>query len=134
VNKSRTPIVYVLSAPRPNRYTHEEPNTLALMQYGQVKYLIPRGISPEFNPEVSAKMLQEGLKQYDPAIDYLTTVGGSYFGAFMMGWILALLSEPSITWLRFERDRMGDGSRSNSSGSYWPVTMHMDELLIELTE
>lgn len=126
---TRTPTVYVLSEPRPNKFTGDMPNTLALMQFGRVKYLIPRGVTPEFDLGSASVMLDAGLKEFDPSLDYVTTVGGSYLGAMMLGWILRDLGHSNFMFLRFERERMPDDSRNPTSGNYWPVLVDFNTLL-----
>ena len=132
--QDRQPRVYVLSAPRPNHFTGKQPDTRLLHAFGEVKYMLPRGVMPEFKAEQSLNLLHEHLSKYDPDIDYIATVGGSYMGAILLGMVLRDLGHERMSFLRFDRAQKEDGTRSATEGFYVAVPVDFQEMLGELHE
>lgn len=132
---ARRPTIYLIAQPTLSR--RKPPlNLEPLYEHGEVQVVLPMSDSPTFNPAHCYDMMEARLSKFDPAIDYLVWAGGDTLAAVMVGMILINQEEPiwCFNWLRYERFRNPDGSRTDIGAKYVPVVIDLrtsDETLEE---
>lgn len=126
VSEGRRPVVYLIAQPTVSR--RKAPiNLKPLYEHGEVQVVLPMSDSPTFNPVTCYEVMEERLSRYDPDVDYLVWAGGDTLSAVMAGMILVNQEEPiwRFIWLRYERHRNEDGSRTDTGAKYVPVVIDL---------
>lgn len=114
--------VYLVQEPTvPRHATGKTIDISPLYQWGNVEVLIDQGQVASFNPTPVREQIARRLRDFDPDVDFICAAGGDYLGMLMAGMALADMGFDYAYFLRFERKRLPDGSRSPSEGSYVPV-------------
>lgn len=111
------PTVYVISTPTATR-RGEVPDLSGLEQYGDVRFIFPRGVLPFHDPDEKLAFISDQLTDFDPTSDYLAWAGGDTLSAVMVGVVLSELEISAFNWLRFERKRDPEGWLIDGSGIY----------------
>lgn len=98
------------------------PNMMPLFAHGNVIVLLnsqdPRPIS---DPEGALTLIQDRLKDFNPAEDSLAWAGGDTVAAMLVGVALERRGIEQITWLRYDRAVRADGGRTDEGARYTPV-------------
>jgi len=123
---TRRPIVYLIMQPTSSR-TREPLDLVPLYDHGEVKIVLPRMDSPTAHPLSCYEKMEANMRGFDPDIDFLAWAGGDKLSAVMVGMILVNAEEPiwRFNWLRYERHRSSDGSRTNRGAKYVPVVIDL---------
>lgn len=122
----RRPTVYLIAQPTVSR--RKKPLNLApLYDHGDVQVVLPMSDSPTFEPLKCFEVMEDRLSKFDPEIDFLVWAGGDTLSAVMAGMILINMEEPvwRFNWLRYERFRNPDGSRTDEGAKYVPVVIDL---------
>lgn len=135
VPEVRRPVIYLIAQPTVSR--KKAPVNLApLYEHGEVKVVLPTGDSPTFTPVKCYEVMERRLADFNPDRDFLVWAGGDTLSAVMAGMILVNQEDPvwRFNWLRYERVRNADGSRSDHGAKYVPVIIDLREDTVELLE
>lgn len=76
--------------------------------------------------------IRQALRDYNPDRDHILAAGGDQLASFMAGAILTdegRLSQESVSWLRWDRNRDFDGRRDVRKGEYVPVRFNLGGFL-----
>ncbi len=119
---AQTPTVYLIAQPSISR-RKEPPNLKPLYEHGEVQVVLPTGDSPTFDPQKCYDMMHERLAKYNPETDFLVWAGGDTLAALMAGMYLGNEQIWRFRWLRYERHRLPDGSRTDEGAKYVPVVI-----------
>lgn len=96
-----------------------------LYEHGEVRVLVQAGEYPGFHPARCLDKIEQRLADFNPDTDCLAWLGGDTLSAVLTGFVLATklhdVDDPHVTYLRFDRARLPDGSRDNTTGKYIPV-------------
>lgn len=131
----RRPTVYLIAQPTVSR--RKPPLVLnPLYEHGEVQVVLPMSDSPTFKPIKCYEVMEERLSRFDPNLDYIVWAGGDTLSAVMVGMILVNREEPvwKFNWLRYDRAKNADGSRSDVGAKYVSVVIDLREPYIEETE
>ncbi len=118
------PVVYLIAQPTVKR-DGKLPNLEPLAVWGRVQVLLPAGDSPTFTPIRTYDRMEDRLQDYDPEKDFLVWAGGDTLAAVFLGGLLADMGIDKFTWLRYERPKLPDGSRTDVGAKYVPVTIDL---------
>lgn len=135
VSAARRPTVYLIAQPTLSR--RKPPINLApLYEHGDVQVVLPMSDSPAFEPTTCYKVMEDRLRHFDPDNDFLVWAGGDTLAAVMVGMILVNQEEPiwCFKWLRYERVRLEDGSRTDKGAKYVPVVIDLSDPQYTLLE
>ncbi len=80
-----------------------------LEPFGQIRYVIEEGATPEFNPEAVGELAYNRLRSFRENVDYMAFLGGSQVGAMIIGYVLAEIGIQRLPFLRFKRGFDGPG-------------------------
>lgn len=101
------------------------PNLEPLAAHGTLKVLVAAGEYPTFHPGRCLDLIANRLSDYDPERDLIAWVGGDTLAAVLTGVVLADMAAeegwPRFRWLRYERGRTEDGSRTDVGARYLPI-------------
>lgn len=100
-----------------------------LYEHGEVQVVLPMSDKPSFSPAKCYDVMAERLARFNPETDFLVWAGGDTLSAVMVGMILVNQEEPvwRFTWLRYERFRKDDGTRTDEGAKYVPVVIDLYE-------
>lgn len=135
VADTRRPTVYLIAQPTVSR--RKPPlNLEPLYKHGEVQVVLPMSDSPTFNPVTCYEVMENRLANFDPEIDMLVWAGGDTLAAVMAGMILVNRDNPiwCFKWLRYERHRQPDGSRTDKGAEYVPVVIDLHDPQFPLLE
>lgn len=124
--EGRRPTVYLIAQPTISR--RKAPlNLEPLYEHGEVQVVLPMSDAPTFNPVTCYEVMEKRLENFNPEIDFLVWAGGDTLSAVMVGMILINQAEPvwRFNWLRYERFRHPDGSRTDKGAKYVPVVIDL---------
>jgi hypothetical protein len=133
MSRPSRPTVYLIAQPSISR--SKKPIDISpLYEHGDVKVVLPMGDSPTNRPSESYCIMEDRLATFDPDRDFLVWASGDVLSAVMTGMILTNMEEPiwKFNWLRYERARDSDGSRSHVGAKYVPVVIDLEEPQLEL--
>jgi hypothetical protein len=133
--ETRRPIVYLIAQPTASK--RKAPLDLSpLYVHGDVQVVLPMSDSPSFQPLRCYKVMARRLEQFDPEVDFLVWAGGDTLSAVMVGMILINFEVPiwRFKWLRYERHRHEDGTRTDQGAKYVPVIVDLCSPQIDLLE
>lgn len=135
MSRPSRPTVYLIAQPSISR-TKKPIDISPLYEHGDVKVVLPIGDSPTRHPNESYCLMEDRLATFDPDRDFLVWASGDVLSAVMAGMILTNMEEPvwKFNWLRYERARDSDGSRSHKGAKYVPVVIDLEEPQLELLE
>ena len=122
---SRRPVVYLIAQPTVSRNKSKNFNLDPLYDHGEVQVVLPMGDSPTFTPEKCMDVIERRLEAFDPSIDFLVWAGGDTLAAVMVGMALVNRDIWAFQWLRYERARLADGTRTDEGAAYVPVTIDL---------
>jgi hypothetical protein len=107
-----------------------------LYEHGDLKVVLPVGDSPTNHPDQSYCLMEERLATFDPEKDYLVWAAGDVLAAVMVGMILVNMEEPiwKFNWLRYERARLPDGTRTHEGARYVPVLIDLEDPQFDLLD
>ena len=108
--------VFVIQEPRSER------DLSSAADYGPIHFLLDSGDNPSSLPGPCLHKMVKALTDFDPEEDYITCAGGDPAGMTLLGFALATLPGKWVNYLRWDRVRKLDGSRSGQ-GVYIPVKM-----------
>jgi hypothetical protein len=131
----RRPTVFLIAQPTISR--KKAPVDLApLYEHGDVQVVLPMSDSPTFTPVKCYEVMEKRLNEFDPERDFLVWAGGDTLSAVMAGMILINQEEPiwKFNWLRYERHRNEDGTRTDKGAKYVPVVIDLREDTLDLLE
>lgn len=134
-SEGRRPTVYLIAQPTLSR--RKAPLNLApLYEHGEVQVVLPMSDSPTFEPVTCYNVMEERLRHFDPEVDFLVWAGGDTLAAVMAGMILVNMEQPiwCFKWLRYERFRNADGSRTDKGAKYVPVVIDLADPQYSLLE
>lgn len=135
VSEGRRPVVYLIAQPTISR--RKSPiNLQPLYEYGEVQVVLPMSDSPTFKPVACYEVMEDRLSRFDPDMDYLVWAGGDTLSAVLAGMILVNQEDPiwRFTWLRYERYRNEDGTRTDKGAKYVPVVIDLRDPQYALSE
>lgn len=121
---ARRPVVYLIAQPTVSR-TKKPPVLDDLYNHGDVQVVCPTGDSPTFKPRECLAAMEQRLEQFDPDVDFLVWAGGDTLAAVFAGLLLAEREVYEFTWLRYERRRLEDGTRTDDGAKYVPVRINL---------
>lgn len=124
--KIATPTVFLIAQPMIQR-RKKPPNLKPLYEHGEVQVIIPTSDSPTFNAQKCYEMVENRLAGYDPEVDFLVWAGGDTLAALMAGMYLGNEDIWRFRWLRYERHRLPDGSRTDEGAKYVPVIIDLED-------
>ncbi len=120
------PVVYLIAQPAISR--HKKPPVLdPLYGFGEVRVIIPTGKSPTYNIPETYEIVDGKLANFDPEKDYFVWAGGDVLCAIFVGLWLAEHEIWEFNWLRYERRRLEDGTRTDDGAGYSPVRIDLRE-------
>jgi hypothetical protein len=129
------PTVYLIAQPTVSR-RRPPLNLEPLYAHGEVQVVLPMSDSPTFTPVTCYEVMEDRLSRFNPEVDYLVWAGGDTLAAVMAGMILVNQEEPiwRFNWLRYERHRNADGSRTDKGAKYVPVVIDLRDPQYDLLE
>ena len=69
---------------------------------------------------------------FNPDTDFLVWAGGDTLAALLVGMLLMEREVYRFQWLRYERKRLDDGSRTDEGAAYVPITVDLRDPQIGL--
>lgn len=131
VAPDRPAVVYLIAQPSLSR-KKAPVNITPLYEHGELKLVLPQGDSPTFAPKkcidlMGKRLFPEEGEEYNPDYDYLVWAGGDTLAALLTGMLLAEREIWSFKWLRYERARLADGSRTDEGATYVPITVDLTD-------
>lgn len=124
---TRRPVVYLIAQPTVSRNKTKPFDLNPLYDHGEVQVVLPMGDSPTFTPIKCMDVIEKRLEAFDPDIDFLVWAGGDTLAAVMVGLALAQMEIWCFRWLRYERARLPDGSRTDIGAKYTPVDIDLSD-------
>lgn len=125
------PVVYLIAQPTVKK-NGELPNLRPLAEWGDVRVLVPSGDSPTFNPIRVYDKMEDRLEHYRPGTDYLVWAGGDTLAAVFLGFLMADRGVTKFTWLRYERAKLPDGTRTDVGAKYMPIEVDLTNPQLQL--
>ena len=111
----RMPVVYVVQTP-----SRASVDLTPALMYGRIQFLIEDPtMQPSLAPGRARRMMEDSLKDFEPGIDYLASVGGDPVGTLILGQLTQdWWPHQPVRFLRYDR-----GYRPNGSipAGYMPV-------------
>jgi hypothetical protein len=132
----RPAVVYLIAQPSISR-KKTPVNITPLYAHGEVKLVLPQGDSPTFSAKKCLDLMdnrlfpEDGSQQYDPDVDYLVWAGGDTLAAVLCGMLLAEREIWTFQWLRYERARLPNGTRTDEGAVYVPITIDLSDPHLE---
>ena len=129
------PTVFLIAQPTVKR-NGVQPDLTPLAKFGDVKVVLPSGDNPSRRPSQAVRVIDDRLRNFDPATDFLAWAGGDTLSAIMVGYLMAEYHINAFTWLRFDREREQGTGRRLDTGYYTPVVVDMQDsqLALHLTD
>ncbi len=121
------PTVFLIAQPTIAR-SGSLPNLEPLGEHGNVKVLVPAGDRPTFQPTRTLEQIANRLKDFNPEEDFLVWAGGDTLAAVLTGVVLSDMGVERMRWLRYERGRNSDGTRTDAGAKYVPVEVDLGEI------
>lgn len=123
----RRPVVYLIAQPTVSRRS-KPPVLDDLYNHGEVQVLCPMGDSPTYDPRHCLDVMEQRLESFDPDVDFIVWAGGDTLSAVFAGMLLAERGIWEFQWLKYERRRLEDGSRTDDGAKYIPVRVSLCDL------
>lgn len=124
-------MVYLIAQPTVSR-TKKNMNLDPLYEHGEIKVVLPVGDAPAFSPNKCVSVMSARFKEFDPEQDFLVWAGGDTLAALMVGYLLHQRGFTVFNWLRYERKRLPDGTRTDDGAIYVPVRIDLRDPQLEL--
>jgi hypothetical protein len=124
---TRRPVVYLIAQPTVSR-TKQPIDLSGLYEHGDVQVLCPLGDSPTHRPRECMAVMESRFEPFDPDVDFLVWAGGDTMSAVLVGMLLAERDIYEFTYLRYERKRLDDGSRTDVGAKYVPIEISVCDL------
>ena len=120
---SHQPRVFITQRPRPNK-NGWTPDFTPATKYGALHFIFESEDQPWRTPAQAMAHAEQVLRDFNPSHDYILwpQTGDP---AAMWATLISLVMNEDITSIRFlywERERSGDGTRTQGRGFYTPVT------------
>lgn len=133
--ETRRPTVYLIAQPTVSR-RKAPPDLAPLYDHGEVRVVLPMSDSPTFKPVRCYEVMEDRLSHFDPELDFLVWAGGDTLSAVLIGMMLVNQEQPiwKFNWLRYERHRNADGSRTDKGAKYVPVVIDLRDPQTDLLE
>lgn len=101
--------------------TDQERDLSSAHRYGTLRPLLSQSDRPGKTPGPAIWKIFKALKENYQPEDYICIPGGDPLAALLTGAALAMLNVKEVNFLRYERERALDGSRTGA-GFYVPIT------------
>lgn len=111
------PTVYLIFKPTRNR-SGIEPDLSYLDVYGNVRTLLSIEDYPSYKPQEALRKVYDGLKDFNPEVDFIVWAGGEPLAAFLVGSVIADYGIERIKWLRYNK---GGTHQQFAQGSTYQV-------------
>lgn len=113
------PTCYGLQAPKttPGEVTKD---ISSAAKYGKIVYLLEEKDYPSILPGPTLHKIFRGLRDFNPATDYIFHPGGDFFGLLLLGSVLTYLGHGYFNFLRWERHRDPKTGERLLTGLYVP--------------
>jgi hypothetical protein len=96
-----------------------------LYDHGELRVVLPTGDAPAFRPGECMNTMAARFEHFDPELDFIVWAGGDTLAAVMVGFLLHERGFHVFNWLRYERRRLDDGSRTDDGAKYYPVKVDL---------
>jgi hypothetical protein len=128
--------VYLIEQPKISK-RKAPPNLGPLAEHGDTQLVLPAGNFPTFSSRKCFELIERSLfpdvgHVYDPEFDYLVWAGGDTLSAIMVGMLLAEREIFCFKWLRYERKKLEDGSRTDEGATYVPCVIDLCDPQLDL--
>lgn len=127
----RKPMVFLIAQPTVSR-TKKNMNLDPLYAHGELKVVLPVGDAPAFSPNKCISIMAARFEHFDPEQDFIVWAGGDTLAALMIGFLLKERGIHVFNWLRYERHRLPDGTRTDEGAVYVPVRIDLRDPQLEL--
>lgn len=91
-------------------------------RYGTVHFIMEANPPPSLAPGQAIQQTRKALRDFDETQDYIAWAGGDPVATFIVGAVLAEKGVRAVKWLKYDRERSPDGTRTGA-GFYTPVTI-----------
>lgn len=93
-------------------------------RYGTVHFIMEAHPAPSMAPGQAIQQARKVLRDFNETEDYIAWAGGDPIATFIVGAILAECGVKSVKWLKYDRERSPDGTRTGA-GFYTPITVRL---------